>query len=143
MSFSQYADMAKAATKTDPPRRISHSGGPIWRIPLSMDDHTKRDARKFRGNLRNQAITLRTPMARWRALHDGAQRVFLSHGSKSSKPSVQNQRVQSHPKLPFHAAYPELNRATSRYPRLGEKPPTPQNKPQRAPRSEEHTSELQ
>jgi hypothetical protein len=58
MSFSQYADMAKAATKTDPPRRISHSGGPIWRLPLSMDDHTKRDARKFRDNLRNQAIAL-------------------------------------------------------------------------------------
>src|ERR1035438_9914024 len=95
MSFSQYADMAKAATKTDPPRRISHSGGPIWRIPLSMDDHTKRDARKFRGNLRNQAITLIDPSPK----PSGHCKFWSTRATRSQKPLAQCTNLKIPPRF--------------------------------------------
>jgi hypothetical protein len=44
---------------------------------------------------------------------------------------------QTCPKLPFHAAVPELERAGRGYPWVGDEPTTPQNNPQRAPRVSE------
>ena len=64
MSFSQYADRAKTATKTDPPTRISHSGCPTRCLPLSMDNHTSRGCEEVPSF--STAITLTARSGIWR-----------------------------------------------------------------------------
>ena len=56
---------------------------------------------------------------KWRAHHDGAQKVFLSGGSKLKKPSVQNQRVPDSREATLSRSCPRAGAGWQGMPMLG------------------------